>query len=159
MANIVSKFQVPSFNGLGVMMFWRLVGKGSVNQWINEWMNHDGVCRTAPATPGLLTSTCMASTGIHLLSKEMQRHEKQAGCTFLSTPFPKKIFPATLGIVECASAHSVSHRTWLVNTNWQLVTAHSRKVYTAHYMQVCTAHCMQVYTAHWGKVYTTNCKV
>ena len=35
-------FQVPSFNGLGVMMFRRLGGKGS------------GICRTAPATPGLL---------------------------------------------------------------------------------------------------------
>ena len=32
------------------MMFWRLGGKGS----LNEWMNYEGVCRTAPATPSLL---------------------------------------------------------------------------------------------------------
>ena len=36
--NIVSKFQVPSYNGLGVMMFWRLGGKGLLTDLINEWV-------------------------------------------------------------------------------------------------------------------------
>ena len=54
MVNIVSKFQVPSSNGLGVMMFWRYFHKGWLSDWINESMNDGGVCRTAPATPGLL---------------------------------------------------------------------------------------------------------
>ena len=51
MANIVSEYQVPSSNGLGVMMFedWEEKGQG-----FNELINNDGVCRTAPATPGLL---------------------------------------------------------------------------------------------------------
>ena len=48
--NIVSKFQVPSSNGLGFMMFWRFGGKGSVNHLISD----EAVCRTAPSTPGLL---------------------------------------------------------------------------------------------------------
>ena len=50
MANIVSTFQVPSSNGLRVMLFWRFGGKW----WPSDWANYDGVCRTAPATPGLL---------------------------------------------------------------------------------------------------------
>ena len=48
--SIVSKFQVPSYDGFGVIIFWRLGGKGSVTEWINDKC----VCRTAPATPGLL---------------------------------------------------------------------------------------------------------
>ena len=32
------------------MMFWRIGGKGSLNEWIND----EGVCRTASAIPGLL---------------------------------------------------------------------------------------------------------
>ena len=39
------KIQVPSSNCLGVMVFWRFGGKG----WIAKC-----VCRTAPATQGLL---------------------------------------------------------------------------------------------------------
>ena len=38
-------------------MFWSLGGKGSLGHslhLINELMNYEGVCRTAPATPGLL---------------------------------------------------------------------------------------------------------
>ena len=50
MVNIVSKFQVPSSNGLGVMMFWRYFHKG----WLSQQMSNGAVCRTAPATPGLL---------------------------------------------------------------------------------------------------------
>ena len=49
--NIVSKCHVFSSNGLGVMMFWRLGGKG----WLSQWINYKVVCRTAKATPGLLT--------------------------------------------------------------------------------------------------------
>ena len=48
--NILSKFQLSSSNGLGFMMLWISGGKGSLTQWIN----HEAVCRTAPATPGRL---------------------------------------------------------------------------------------------------------
>ena len=48
--NIVSRFQLPCSNGLWVMMFWRSGGKGLPT----DLMNHGGVCRTAPTTPGLL---------------------------------------------------------------------------------------------------------
>ena len=48
--NILSKFQLSSSNGLGFMMLWISWGKGLINQSIS----HGGVCRTAPATPGLL---------------------------------------------------------------------------------------------------------
>ena len=34
--NMVSIIQVPSFNGLGVILFWRFGGKGSVTDWMNE---------------------------------------------------------------------------------------------------------------------------
>ena len=54
MANIVYKFQVPSFHGLVVMMFWRLGGKGSLTDWLTYLISDGGVCRTAPATAGLL---------------------------------------------------------------------------------------------------------
>ena len=52
--NILSKFQLPSSNGLGFMMSWRWRGKGWLSDLINESMNDEGVCRAAPATPGLL---------------------------------------------------------------------------------------------------------
>ena len=48
--NIVSEFHLPSCNGLGFMMFSRSGGKGSVTDPLNDGC----VCRTAPATPGLL---------------------------------------------------------------------------------------------------------
>ena len=54
MVNIVSKFQVPSSNGLEVMMVWIYFHKVLLTLIINEWINDGGVCRTAPATPGLL---------------------------------------------------------------------------------------------------------
>ena len=50
--NLLSKLQVPSFKGLGFMMFLRLGGKGSLNELIND----KGVFRIALATPGLLKS-------------------------------------------------------------------------------------------------------
>ena len=49
---IVSKFQVSSSYGLGLKVFWRFWTKRS----LNEWINNEGVCRTALATPGLLIS-------------------------------------------------------------------------------------------------------
>ena len=56
--NILSKFQLSSSNGLGFMMLWISGGKGSLTHWINELIkeliNDEAVCRTAPATPGLL---------------------------------------------------------------------------------------------------------
>ena len=42
------------FNGLGRKVCWISRGKGSRTWLINQWMNDEGVCRTAPATPGLL---------------------------------------------------------------------------------------------------------
>ena len=48
--NILSKFLLSSSHSLGVMMFWRFGGKGS----LTHFMSNGGVCRTAPATPGLL---------------------------------------------------------------------------------------------------------
>ena len=50
--NILSKFQLPSSYGLGVMMFWRFGGKGS----LTELMCNKSDCRTAPATPARLKS-------------------------------------------------------------------------------------------------------
>ena len=48
--NIILQFQLSSSNGLGVMMFRRFGGKGSLIQSVSD----EAVCRTAPATPGLL---------------------------------------------------------------------------------------------------------
>ena len=48
--HLLSKFQLPSSNGLGFMMLWRLEVKGSLSHWIND----EGVGRTAPANPSLL---------------------------------------------------------------------------------------------------------
>ena len=36
------------------MILWRSGAKGSLNQWMNELINREGVYRTAPATSGLL---------------------------------------------------------------------------------------------------------
>ena len=43
-------FQLPRSYGLWFMIFWRFGGNGSPT----EWINYKGVCRIAPATPGLL---------------------------------------------------------------------------------------------------------
>ena len=53
-SSILSKLQLPSSYGLGVMMFWRLGGKGSLTDWLTQSMSDEGDCRRAPATPGLL---------------------------------------------------------------------------------------------------------
>ena len=52
--NNLSKYQLPSSYGLGVMMIRRFGGKGSLTELMNELFNHKGDCRTAPATPGLV---------------------------------------------------------------------------------------------------------
>ena len=46
--------KLSSLNGLRVMMFWRFGGKGLLTESLNESSNDEAVCRTAPATPGLL---------------------------------------------------------------------------------------------------------
>ena len=45
------KFQLPSSYCLGLKVTWIYGGKGSLN---DQLINDEGVCRTAPATPGLL---------------------------------------------------------------------------------------------------------
>ena len=40
--NILSKCQLPSFNGLGFIMFWRLGGKGWSNYWQRCFKNSPG---------------------------------------------------------------------------------------------------------------------
>ena len=50
--NILSKLQLSSSKGLGVMMSWRSGGKLWVTHLIND--NDKAFSRTAPATPGLL---------------------------------------------------------------------------------------------------------
>ena len=47
--NVLSKFQLPSSNGLGSIMFWIFGGKRSLTDWLNELMSNKAVCRT----PGL----------------------------------------------------------------------------------------------------------
>ena len=37
-----------------IMIFFWFGGKGSLTESMNEWINDEGDCRTAPATPGLL---------------------------------------------------------------------------------------------------------
>ena len=53
--NHLSKFQFPSSYGLGVKMFWRYFHKG----WLSQLISDRGVCRTAPATPGLLNNNIL----------------------------------------------------------------------------------------------------
>ena len=48
--NILSKFLLPSSYCLWFMILWRSGGKG----WRNHLISDEAVCRTAPATPGLL---------------------------------------------------------------------------------------------------------
>ena len=52
--NILSKFQLPSSNGLGV--FQRSGTKGLISYPMNEWMDYKGVYKTALATPGVVKS-------------------------------------------------------------------------------------------------------
>ena len=54
--NILSKFQLPSSYGFGQTASWRFWTKGSPNKRMIELMNQKAVCRTAPATPGMLNT-------------------------------------------------------------------------------------------------------
>ena len=51
--NILSKFQLPSSYGLGETEFWRYFNE-RITEWLNQWISDKGVCRSAPATPGML---------------------------------------------------------------------------------------------------------
>ena len=53
MVNIVSKFQVPSSNGLEVYDGLKIYPQRMTDS-VNESMSNRGVFRTALATPGLL---------------------------------------------------------------------------------------------------------
>ena len=60
--NILSKFQLPSSYRLWMKVCWRYTElrryfhKGHlINYWINYSVSEGGDCRTAPATPGMLT--------------------------------------------------------------------------------------------------------
>ena len=48
--NILSKFQLLLFVIYDNMKIWRK----RLTDWMNQWINHEAVYRTAPATPGLL---------------------------------------------------------------------------------------------------------
>ena len=50
LVNILTKFQLSSSYGLGRTVSARFWTKG----WPTHLINYGGVCRTAPATPGLL---------------------------------------------------------------------------------------------------------
>ena len=51
--NIMSKLHVPSSYGLGVKVSWKIFSQ-IITNLMNKWINCEGVCTTAPATPGLL---------------------------------------------------------------------------------------------------------
>ena len=71
------------------MMFWRLGGKGLVT----KSMNHEGVCRTAPATPGMLNIEMekQQSTSLHCTSL----HYTAPHCTALKWNYLKLNFLLT----------------------------------------------------------------
>ena len=50
--SIHSKFQFFSSYCYGQTVFWRLGGK----RWPTHWINNEGVCWTAPTTPGPLNT-------------------------------------------------------------------------------------------------------
>ena len=51
---ILSKCQLHSSYDLGETIFWGYIHEGWLDQWKNQLINDEGVCKTAPATPGLL---------------------------------------------------------------------------------------------------------
>ena len=71
MANILSTFQVPISNGLKLWCFEDWEEKG---HWVTESISDEGVCRTAPATPGLLKRT------VWLLSGENDNVQSNYSC-------------------------------------------------------------------------------
>ena len=77
--NILSKFQLSSSNGLGFMMLWISGGKGSVTRSVND----EAVCRTAPATPGLLNTMTVRNSMIPSLKSAIY---SRAGTTKFAKP-------------------------------------------------------------------------
>ena len=71
--NILSKFQRPSSSGLWFMIFWRLGWKDWMTESMNQWINHEADCRTAPATPGLLIIDNSTFLSINTLMKLIKR--------------------------------------------------------------------------------------
>ena len=65
--NIVLKFQVNSFSGLGVMMFWTSGGKGYVTDWLTEFINDSDVKKISPAKD-ILNVFCLLAYQIYLKS-------------------------------------------------------------------------------------------
>ena len=76
--NIVSQYHVPSFSGLGFMMYWRFEGK-KIAELLTYLFNYEDVCRTAPATPGLLITHPLSDSVIlceHIFkSPSLPNHE------------------------------------------------------------------------------------
>ena len=65
--NILSKFQLPSFYCLWFMIFEDLEEKA---HGLNELINYEGVCRTAPANPGLLNMTVFVPRDDYIVAQE-----------------------------------------------------------------------------------------
>ena len=63
--NILSKFQLPSSSGLGLAVFGRYLNKRMAYS-VNELMNDGGVCRIAPATPGLVITAIVMTKSVFL---------------------------------------------------------------------------------------------
>ena len=68
--NILSKFQLPSSYGLGETLVRRYFQK-LMPEFLNEWIvnNYEGVCRTNPATPGLLIMLSLWTNHVILLKR------------------------------------------------------------------------------------------
>ena len=48
------KMSAPQLLGLGIESVLMILNK-RITQWMNQWISDKDVCRTAPATPGLLS--------------------------------------------------------------------------------------------------------
>ena len=55
------KISGPSSYGLRVKVFWRYFHKGWVSESIYKLLSDNGVCRRAPATPGMLGQEMLSS--------------------------------------------------------------------------------------------------
>ena len=65
--NLISKIQLPRSYSLGLKMFWRYFH----NDLINELVNDKGVCRTVPATQGLVKIWCCP---LEFILKDIRSH-------------------------------------------------------------------------------------
>ena len=59
--NWVVTIHLWSVENQEISEFWKYPQR--ISDWLNEWMNefNKGVCKTTPATPGLLTSTSISN--------------------------------------------------------------------------------------------------